>query len=242
MSERARRLRLVTAAVCSLFLWGCGEDRQSGAEPAPISSQPSEQASFAVQVQACETRESDVILYRGRLADTDWSAILKLPGLRVLELYDCGQVQLHGVDTLKSLDRLRLGGFACDDETAKQISQLTPLKVLNLPDAQLTDDGLAALVDLPNLELLRLGSPDITDQGLSVLSKSTTLRFVHLLGIPIHDKGLRVFHNMPQLESLYIDGGQQTDAGMQELIGAQPKLHFHYDQLHLPRDPRSDGH
>lgn len=129
-----------------------------------------------------------------------------------------------------------------DDQIAT-LRLLEELRVLDLPQADLTDRGLGSLAGHPKLQLLRLRSPRVTDNGLGVLRELPALRFVHLIAVPVSDAGLAVFRDLPKLESLYLDGDRATDEGLSALIEARPDLHFHRDQTHISSDPRgADGH
>lgn len=142
---------------------------------------------------------------------------------------------------LPNLQRLKLTG-PIGDAAMPHISAATNLTVLNLPDSELTDQGLAQLEALRQLELLRFGSPRVTDAGLEVVTRLPALRFLHLIDVPVTDEGLTHLHSLSQLESFYLDGGRCTDEGLYALLEALPGLHFHRDQLHLPDDPHKHPH
>jgi hypothetical protein len=48
--------------------------------------------------------------------------------------------------------------------------------------------------------------------------------------------------SLKQLESLYIDGGQISDAGIDELFRQRPDLHVHLNAAHHDRDPHRHPH
>lgn len=165
--------------------------------------------------------------------------------LEVLELHQvsCSADALaRCIQQLPRLKALRVEGMVITSPTLVAVSQLRELEVLNLPTADFNDETLAAIARMPKLQLLRFGSSDVTDRGLSLLNEAPALRFLHLLNVPITDVGLQAFHDMSQLESFYIDGGNETDEGIQALLKANPTIHFHRNQLHVPDDPNADNH
>ncbi|MCA8983997.1 MAG: hypothetical protein KDA76_09575 [Planctomycetaceae bacterium] len=163
--------------------------------------------------------------------------------LRHLEI---GQAELNAADwellsRLENLDWLRLD-FSVSDMALESIAKLPHLRILNLPDGEFGDAGLAHLTSLRELELLRFHSEAVTDAGLVHVAGLPALRYLHLIQVPITDVGLKALHQARTLESLYLDGGQATDAGLAALLQALPELHLHKDQLHLPEDPHAHEH
>ena len=186
-------------------------------------------------------------VYRGKITDAEVSQLRKESRLQTLELFDASRltpsVLTQSLIHWPDLKKLRIECAAVDDVFLQQmVAQLVNLEVLNIPDSQITDSGVALISNLPKLTLLRLGSPSVTDGGIAVLAEAPALRFIHLLNVSVTDAGLRAFHDMSQLESLYIDGGQETEDGISELLRRNPRLHFHRNQLHVAGDPNADGH
>lgn len=129
------------------------------------------------------------------------------------------------------------------DEQLAAVKAWPQLRVLDLPEADLTDEGLRMLAGHSQLQLLRLRSPRVTDAGLAILTELPALRFLHLIEVPVTDAGLPHLQKLAVLESLYLDGDHASEDGLSALIQACPGLHFHRDQTHLPNDPRNvDGH
>ncbi len=131
------------------------------------------------------------------------------------------------------LEHLRVRGARVDDRAAVHLGRLESLRLLNMPQADLTDAGIEALAQLPRLELLRIGSPRVTSQAAKLLAGMPSLRFLHLIGVPIGDEGLAALHGMAQLESLYLDEVAVSDEAIERLLEAQPALHLHLDQQHI---------
>lgn len=163
-------------------------------------------------------------------------------GLRRLEVNQSGVDPVTFQETLSALpnlERLKLGGPVSSADL-KVIAGLSKLSVLNLPAGEFDDAGLAALEGHPQLELLRFRSSRVTDGGLGTLTRLPRLKSLHLINVPITDAGLVQLYGLKQLESFYLDGGNCTEEGLSQLIKQLPELHFHWNQLHLPNDPRAD--
>lgn len=128
------------------------------------------------------------------------------------------------------------------DADLATLSEMSMLRILNLPHSEISNAGIRHLVNLPNLELLRFGSPQVNDEGMAVIAKLPALRWLHLINVPITDAGLEHLAGAKRLESLYIDGSQVTDDGISRLIERRPEIHFHKDQRHHDSDPQQDDH
>lgn len=143
--------------------------------------------------------------------------------------------------SLPGLKILKLTGPVGDDEL-RAIAALPHLEILNLPQGRFGDEAFSALSRLASLQLLRFHSPRVSDAGMAVVPELPSLRFLHLIDVPITDGGLDDLTRCPHLESFYLDGGLCTDEGLSAFIRKMPKLHFHWNQLHLPDDPKSHRH
>jgi hypothetical protein len=236
----------VKSAAQSVFLFlfvvaivGCGVKAQ---QPAAEAEQ-----SLAVQLAAVREGVSDVIqLEHATLTDRDLAAIGELPNLRVLQLDDPrASFSAAGIAHLTrpaGLEHLRIRGQGIDDAALGEIANIQSLRILNVPQATITDDGLAALRKLPHIIQLRFGSPEVTDAGMKTLAGLPALLRLHLIDVPITDAGLKTLVGMDQLESLYLDGGDFSDAALEELFRQRPQLHVHLNQEHHDRDPHRHQH
>ena len=75
-----------------------------------------------------------------------------------------------------------------------------------------------------------------------MLRELPSLKRLHLIDVPITDAGLAPLAGILQLESLYIDGGDVSDAALDELFRQRPDLHVHLNQQHHDRDPHQHPH
>ena len=136
-------------------------------------------------------------------------------------------------------DQIRLDHTPVDDQTLHALDGLQDkLRRINLSHSNITDAGLAQIVEMRKLIQLRLASDRLTDAGLECLVKLSELRHLHLIDAPITDAGLEWLHALKNLESLYLDGTRATDDGIGRLADGLPEVHLHIDGGHH----RADSH
>lgn len=228
---------IMMCVICALSTTGC---RQDQIETPELELSATQQA-----IAECLRNNATSLSIRSPVVPADLLTLAGLSQLRTLEIYQASfpQEQLRQLSDLRQLECLRLEDLALGDRAVSCLKGWPRLKILNLPSSKLTDAGLAELLSfLPDLQLLRIGSSSMTDEGVVQISKCSSLRFLHLIDVPVTDASLRHFHDKHQLESLYIDGGRETDSGIRDLLQANPRLHFHRNQLHVADDPNADGH
>jgi hypothetical protein len=245
----------LSIGLLALLAAGCSPPAASVSHvPADAASKPSGRAQIAAQLAEVERGASDQILIDDApLGDDDLALLSKFAkseqrqNLHVLLLDGPGNRLTDGAIAhlagLASLEHLRLRGAAIGDAGLTQIAASLPnLRILNLPQAQFSDAGLAELGRLPKLEQLRFGSPSVTDAGIAKLPDFPELKRVHLIDVPITAAALQTFAAMPRLESLYLDGAPIGDEAFEQLFAARPKLHVHLGQLHHDLDPHKNDH
>ena len=178
-------------------------------------------------------------------SDEALTALSGLTELRTLLLdHSDSRVSAVGFVRLKGLGlvHLRYRGRGVDDEAATRIAELKSLRILNLPQAEISNVGLGRLAELPELEQLRLGGARVSIEGFKALAAMPGLKRLHLIDIPVGDAGLKVLGGIKQLESLYLDGAEVSEAAVDELFRVRPELHVHFDQRHHDRDPSRHSH
>ncbi|MCB1230761.1 MAG: hypothetical protein KDN19_10870 [Verrucomicrobiae bacterium] len=122
-------------------------------------------------------------LYRTRISDAGFRAILSLPSLTHLpagetKITDGGLADLNRAEKLRYLG---LRGTAVSDRGAASIAKCEGLTGLHLGATRITDDALPLLRDgLPNLQELWLHDTAVTDAGLEVLKGFSRLRKLYL--------------------------------------------------------------
>ena len=223
------------ACICLL---GC----RPVAQPDPVQA-ADEQVPWEEQVR--QVREEHAIEIRYDVDPVHAAELLLLKDdcqlLRILEVnQDLIAAETVGevLKSLPRLERLKLTG-PVSDEILLAVSKIPTLKILNLPNGEFSDNALRSIAGHPALELLRFHSPHVTDDGFASVSQIPHLRFLHVIDVPMTDAGLQHLSGLEHLESFYLDGGDCTEAGLSELIKRLPELHFHWNQLHLPEDPRT---
>jgi len=238
----ARLMAVLLAAACSAG--GCARQPVPAAPPElPLDEQIAAVRAGRSDRISCDRTPLDSRSEEGR---SRLDALAGLLTLRVLQL-DHSDNRLSPADAarllaLPELGHIRLRGVSVDDATIGSIPTTSKLRIVNLPNADLTDAGFAALQRLPQLEQLRLRSPRVSGAGLQALKTFPSLLRLHLIDVPVTDAGLRVFHELPQLQSLYLDGATLSDAAYDALFVARPDLHVHLNQRHHDRDPHNHPH
>lgn len=138
------------------------------------------------------------------------SGLVELQSLSLAEtnIDGSGLRHLKGLSKLKSLD---LAGTKLIDKHMVHLEQLGSLESLRLASCkQITDRGLASLVQLGRLTKLNLGvypgNTKITDTGLVHVAELTQLQELHLTDMPVTDTGLKQLERLEKLELLWLDG------------------------------------
>ena len=183
----------------------------------------------------------------GFLTDDRLSKIVRLPGIRLLnlentrisdtglahlrdlqwlEVLDLSRTRINGTGfvefaALDALQVLHLNGTHIDDDSLAHLTALTSLAELHLQGTRITDAGLAALnlPDMVHLKEIGLSRTLVTDQGLAHLRHCVRLERLILVRTQITDAGLANLKGLKNLRQLLIDQTQVTDAGMAELEG-----------------------
>jgi internalin A len=118
---------------------------------------------------------------------------------------------------LKHLKVLQIQDTQITDEGLKELSELEKLEVLVLMRNPITDVGLKHLKELGNLYSLWLGNTKITDVGLTELLKLENLTQLELFQSQITDAGLKTVSKLKGLTVLNVGSSRITDAGLKEL-------------------------
>lgn len=180
-----------------------------------------------------------------KITSAEFRSLLDHPQLETLILDGGGiaPADLDHIHRLQNLTHLRIRNCKVGDQQILELTKLSKLRILNLPQAVFSDKALLILIEkLGALELLRFSSPHVTDVGISGLHNSASLRALHLIGVHVTDKSVNAISRIKPLETFYIDGGQITDQGFTQLIKMRPDLHLHVDQVHLDFDPNRHPH
>ncbi len=100
------------------------------------------------------------------------------------------------------------GPFGDDKFNDEALAKLEPIATniveLEIGFSDVTDDGLAAVANMPNLEKLYLQKTSITDDGLIHVANLSRLRYLNLYGTQVTDDALEHLVDLPRLKSLFV--------------------------------------
>jgi hypothetical protein len=116
-----------------------------------------------------------------------------------------------------------------------KLTKLTDL-LLDHPESEFHEGGIAALVDLPNLQHLRIRGRGINTECLRKLAKIKSLRILNVPQGLFPDEGLEILTELPNLESIRFGSPLVTDEGM-KTVARFPAIR----RLHLIDVPITDA-
>ena len=130
------------------------------------------------------------------------------------------------------LTRLRLerGG---DDTLADALADAAAIETLNLPAAELSDDGLRTLAGIASLRSLRIGGVSPSADAVDAFAQADRLRHLHLLDATLAADAVAAIGRIGSLQSLYLDRVLLTDDALAKLVAARPDLHLHINARHV---------
>jgi hypothetical protein len=227
----------VAGLVPVLMAVGCGRAVQPGPGPAAEDMRKS----VAVQVAAVREGRSSRIVAAEPLADAEWESLRGLAGLTelVLERGRADDERAEILATLPAVERLVLRESPLTDAGFTRLAECRSLRDVNVPQADCTAAGLAALVRLEKLKSLRLGGPRLDGPEVAeAIADMSGLRSLHLIDVRIGNDGLASLQQLPGLWNLYLDGAGVSDEAWAVYFRACPDVHVHVDQAHHDRDPR----
>ncbi len=264
--ERVRSLMTrpsVTGFLLLIMLTGCqqakppqlAEQNDASREAPTVESEnhqdfqtsPEGIAEFETQYAMLTTGETQQIrLDASRISPQDLNKLISQTGLLDL-LLDNGGVndqQMALVAKMSSLEHLRIRQSELTDDGIATLcsGDLPNLRILNLPQAALTAQGIRSLQQLPALTNLRLGGTSIDDEAAYEIAKLSELKSLHLIGPSITGVGLAHLARAPKLASFYLDDCKIADSDWEVLFEAKPNIHVHIDQHHHDRDPGKHSH
>lgn len=152
-------------------------------------------------------------LVEGVITDAGLQHLQHIRGLNRLDLRACSQVTnagLKGLAGFKSLRALRVGGAMIDDASLAVLAEIGTLTSLTIEDASITDQGLAALSNLPLEDLSLSRCFGITDAAFRTIGQFSRLRQLYIRDILIGGTELGQLAALPGLVSLRL---RQTAVG-----------------------------
>jgi eukaryotic-like serine/threonine-protein kinase len=145
------------------------------------------------------------------------------------ESYTLVGLEFRGMKSLASADLDRLAGVSSlswldfsdtpiGDEGIEHLDHLVALTTLKLDGTQLSDRGLALVIDrCPMLQRLHIGRTACSAAAAKSVTELAHLEELSLQGLPIGNAELNQLRAAPQLKSLDLCGTQVTDQGLGEL-------------------------
>lgn len=156
--------------------------------------------------QVCKIRSiEDLHISATQSDDGRWRHLRHLAGLKSLSITDAPDSVFSDVSHLHGLQRLRVGGKRVVGAQLSFVTELPELRVLNLSDSSVDDDGLQSVGGMVNLEELYLIRTPITDSGIPHLASLKSLKVLNLNETEITDDCLRHINAIHSLEKLNLD-------------------------------------
>lgn len=144
-----------------------------------------------------------------------------------------------GAELFGAVNNVELRKGKADNALLAHIAALKELRRLDLSNAEIDDDGLRLIEQLPLRELWLQGT-NITDASAGTLSKIKSLEFLQLNATSISDAFLERLAPLPELADLGLRGTQVTGVGM-KYLSRHPKL-AKLDVYHTEVDDAGIGH
>ncbi|HEX5271354.1 MAG TPA: hypothetical protein VFW33_12735 [Gemmataceae bacterium] len=117
------------------------------------------------------------------------------------------------------------GGAALTPEDCAMIARSKNVRVLELRNAKITDDGLK-VVALPQLEQVSVGGDDVTDAGLSALVRCQSLHSVILTTKKTTDAGVKELAKLPKLRWLHLGFTTLSGSAFEAFAGSKTLEHL----------------
>lgn len=106
-----------------------------------------------------------------------------LAHLFISGIHDVTPKDLSALSELPALDKLDVSNNPVGDESAKVIGRMN-LRILEMNDCDLTDEGIGYLSKAPLINLAIGGNAKLTDHSLEILQNFKTLKVLRLTGLP----------------------------------------------------------
>lgn len=148
--------------------------------------------------------------------------------LQVLALHDAAKITDAGIShlaSLKSLEEVYINRAQIGDDALRVLSELPLLHTLHAEGVRFTDNGLKFLEGKSDLRVLTIlgGRHAFSDAALPHLSKLTRLEQLGLRPTRVTSAGLKHLSRLTNLESLYLSG---TNADVSDLARSLPRCKF----------------
>jgi Leucine-rich repeat (LRR) protein len=161
-------------------------------------------------------------------ADATLVALAKHPQVGAIQVTDGTACTTRGFAALKGLPHLRklvLNKSGVSDQELAEVVKCGQLRVLVIPEASVTDAGLAGLAGLPRLESLDLSdNPRLTDKAAAHIKGLPRLENLFLNKTGLTDKGLAELRPLEALRDLTVAGTKVTAKAAEAFAEDMPNL------------------
>ncbi|OWK36596.1 Serine/threonine protein kinase PrkC, regulator of stationary phase [Fimbriiglobus ruber] len=152
-------------------------------------------------------------------------AILAQLPIEDLNLGDCGLrtvAEVESVAQSKTIKSLNLGNAELGDDHLAALKPLKSLRALAISRAAITGKGLAHLADLPRLEALALEYTLVGNDHLVAVAKLPALRILNLMRTGLTDAAVPHLSKLINLTKLELDDTKISAAGLRTLKTVLP--------------------
>ena len=164
------------------------------------------------------------------ITDANMIHVKQLPNLEDLRVHRL--IGDAGVANFAGLEKLRLFNMPdskLTDNGLTVIGGMTQLENLVIPSHQnITDAGVAKLGNLTNLRVLNLTRTKVTDASMPVIAQNKSLEKLFLSYTGITDTAIPYLKQLHGLQRLDIQGTAITQAGLEQLKAAFPNTRIVY--------------
>ena len=166
---------------------------------------------------------------------TDISALAKTKNLTMLNLTNNKMPSTALVQAaIPNLEKLWLKGTNANDETLLAISNMKKLRVLELRDTQITDQGLTYLIG-GKINDLAVSGTSITDKGVESIGR-LPLKKLAIWDTKISADGLAGLDKCQQLEMLTVGRTPLSQISLQTLSKLTALTELHLSHIHNLHD------
>ncbi len=172
----------------------------------------------------------------GEFEDKAFEKLSKLVNLEAITVRECfvtGESLTH-FGSLKKLRVLVLRKVALDWKLLNEKSPVfASMRMLQLTDVNLADDGLNWLKKMPNLTRLVLdGNTHVTDKGLLIVKQLKNLKRLELKKMKLSPQGIMQLKGS-SIHALLIEDANYSDADRKRIFDALPNVRVEYTRRPL---------
>lgn len=168
----------------------------------------------------------------GKVTEDHFKLLARLPELQILEAKgpEVKDAYLAHVKGLKKLRTIDFNQADVGDEGLKHLVDL-PLQDINLMLTNVRDEGVKTLAAIKTIRNMRLIKTKVTDQGVAHLKDHPAIEFLDLQDVnTCGNASLETAATLPKLKKLRVYGPQFTDAGMEHVAKIKSLVELSMEQ------------